>query len=198
MFYPAAMARPYPSELVHDALLRDGTRITVRPIRPTDREIERAFVRNLSSESKYFRFMSALGELPESMLSRFIDIDYDREMALIAVVCEGGTETEIAVARYVVNPEDTGCEFALVVADAWQRRGIGSLILLDLIIAASARGLQFMEGLVLASNSGMLGLVASLGFAIHSRAGDPTVRLVTKPLQNGQVLPQKAMAPHVN
>ena len=65
------MAKPYPSELVQNVTLRDGTRVVVRPIRPADRQIEREFVQRLSDESKYFRFMGALRELNEAMLNRF-------------------------------------------------------------------------------------------------------------------------------
>jgi acetyltransferase len=176
------MAKPYPSELVRSLTLRDGTRVVARPIRPEDRQIEKEFVQRLSSEAKYFRFMSALGELSEAMLSRFIRIDYDREMALIAVVCENEKETEIGVARYVVNADNTSCEFAVAVADAWQNRGVGTALLLALAAAARARGLLTMEGIVMARNSRMLGLMSALGFSIGAEPGDASIRHVTKRL----------------
>lgn len=97
------MAANYPSELIWRWMLPDGTRILIRPIRPEDRWIEREFVRNLSSESRYFRFMSAVNELSEAMLNRFTRIDYARELALIAVVTEDAHEKEIAVVRYVAQ-----------------------------------------------------------------------------------------------
>ena len=100
--------------------MRDGTRVVLRPIRPEYRQIEKAFVQQLSDESKYFRFMSALHELNDAMLNRFTQIDYDQEMALIAVVCENALETEIGVARYIVSARGTSCEFAVAFADAWQ------------------------------------------------------------------------------
>ncbi len=176
------MAKPYPSELVRTLTLRDGTRVVVRPIRPEDRQIEREFVQQLSSESKYFRFMSGLRELSEAMLNRFTQIDYDREMALIALVCENGKETEIGVARYVVNPDNTSCEFAVAVADAWQDRGVGTALILGLAAAARARGLRSMEGIVVARNSRMLGLMNALGFSIRAEPGDASIRHVTKQL----------------
>ena len=114
------MANSYPAELVRHLILRDGARVVVRPIRPEDRQIERVFVQKLSDESKYFRFMSALRELNDAMLNRFTQIDYDQEMALIAVVCENALETQIGVARYIARARGTSCEFALAVADAWQ------------------------------------------------------------------------------
>ena len=180
------MPRPYPSELVQHLALRDGTQMVVRPIRPEDRQIEREFVRKLSDESKYFRFMSAMRELTETMLNRFTQIDYDREMALIAVVCENGRETEIGVARYVVNADNASCEFAVAVADAWQHRGVATALLLGLVAAASKRGLRIMEGIVMARNDKMLGLMHALGFSIQAEPGDASVKHVTRHLDVAQ------------
>jgi len=176
------MAKPYPSELVRTLTLRDGTRVVVRPIRPEDRQIEKEFVQELSNESKYFRFMSGLRELSEAMLNRFTQIDYDRELALIAMVCENAKETEIGVARYVVNADNISCEFAVAVADAWQNRGVGTALILGLAAAARARGLRTMEGIVVARNSKMLGLMNALGFSVRAEPGDPSIRHVTKQL----------------
>ena len=176
------MAKPYPAELVRRLTLVDGTRVVVRPIRPEDRQIEKEFVEALSNESKYFRFMSALRELNESMLNRFTQIDYDQEMALIAVVCENARETEIGVTRYIVSASGSTCEFALAVADAWQQRGVGTILLCNLIDAARARGLKTMEGSVMTSNNKMLGLVRALGFNIQSEGDNSSIKLVTKQL----------------
>ena len=144
-------------------MLPDGTRILIRPIRPEDRGIEREFVRNLSSESKYFRFMSAVNELSEAMLNRFTRIDYAREVALIAVVTEDAHEKEIAVVRYVANPDGRSCEFAIAVADAWQHRRIGRTLMICLMWAAHSRSLQVMEGFVLSRNHKMLVIDACIG-----------------------------------
>ncbi len=176
------MTKPYPAQLVRRLTLRDGTRVVLRPIRPEDRQIEKEFVQKLSDESKYFRFMSALRELNDALLNRFTQIDYDREMALIAVVCENALETEIGVARYVVSAGGTSCEFALAVADAWQHRGVGSILLCNLIDAARARGLQTMEGMVKAGNNKMLGLMSAHRFSIRSEPGNSSIKLVTKQL----------------
>jgi acetyltransferase len=176
------MATSYPAELVQALTFRDGTRVIVRPIRPEDRQIEREFVLKLSDESRYFRFMSALRELNEAMLSRFTQIDYDREMALIAVICENGLETEIGVARYIINADGVSCEFAVAVADAWQHRGVGSKLILNLVEVARARKLQVMEGIVMAGNHKMLGLMSALGFSIRPEPGDAAVKHVAKQL----------------
>jgi acetyltransferase len=173
---------PYPVELVQNWTLRDGTGVVIRPIRPQDRQIEQDFVHNLSDESRYFRFFNAVRDLSETALTRFTQVDYDREMALIALISENGREAEIGVARYAINPDGTSCEFAIVVADAWQRKGIGSKLMHSLMDAAGSRGLETMEGWVLAGNSRMLALMDALGFTIDASAGDPSLRHVVKKL----------------
>ena len=173
---------PYPVELVQRWTLHDGTRVVIRPIRPEDRQIEQDFVHNLSDESRYFRFFNAVRDLSESALTRFTQVDYDRDMALIAVISENGRETQIGVARYSINPDGRSCEFAIAVADAWQRKGIGSRLLHSLMDAASKRGLETMEGWVLSGNARMLALMNGLGFTIDASAGDPSLRHVVKNL----------------
>ena len=160
---------PYPPELETTWQLPDGTDVSVRPIRPEDAEIERAFVKNLSAESKYFRFMQSMEELTPLMLARFTQIDYDREMALVAVVNEHTPQARIlGVARYVSNPDRQSCEFALTVADASQQKGIGRQLMQRLMTVARDRGIEIMEGEVLANNSKMLKLCERLGFrAVH-------------------------------
>ena len=106
----------------------------MRPIRPEDAAIEQDFVKNLSDESKYSRFMNTLQELSQSMLIRFTQIDYDREMALIATTADDSSQTiQIGVARYLSQPDGESVEFALVVADHWQKHGIGRKLMGALI-----------------------------------------------------------------
>jgi acetyltransferase len=180
--YAHMAIHPYPSHLVSQWQLPDGSNITMRPIRPEDAGIEQAFVRGLSPEAKYFRFMSGLSELTEDMLVRFTQLDYHRELALIAVTGPPGAETELAVARYVTNPDGRSCEFAIVVADDWQRRGIGSRLLNALMDAARQRGFREMTGEILTSNHNMLELVTNLGFRVESRSEDPRIKFVSRPL----------------
>jgi acetyltransferase len=94
-------------------------------------------------------------------------IHNSREMALIAVVYVDGQETEIGVARYISNPDGKSCEFAIVIADNWQRQGIAHLLMQQLIETARSHALQIIEGEVLANNHEMLNLVAKLGFSIN-------------------------------
>jgi acetyltransferase len=172
---------PYPAHLETRWQLPDGTDVTIRPIRPEDAEIEQAFVRHLSDESRYFRFMRALAELTPEMLVRFTQIDYDREMAFLACVTRDGSETEVGVARYVTNPDRRSCEFAVVIADEWQGKGIASRLMTELMRVARERGLQVMQGEVLASNARMFHLMEGLGFVVGA-GDDPSVHVVTKEL----------------
>ena len=168
---------PYPYHLVKEVQLADGSNMTVRPIRPEDAQMEQEFVRQLSAQSRYFRFMQSVNELTTDMLIRFTQLDYNREMALIAVQEKNGKEIELGVTRYVMNPDGKSCEFALVVADAWQNKGIGSQLLGMLIEAAQDRGFRSMTGEILADNQKMLTLVKRLGFHITS-TDDPGLKFV--------------------
>ncbi len=171
---------PYPTHLITQWQLADGTDIVIRPIRPEDAGIEQAFVRNLSPQSRYYRFMQSLRELTPEMLVRFTQIDYDRELALIAVTTSPDGGIELAVGRYITNPDGGSCEFALVVADEWQGRGVGTRLMQQLIEAARARGFRSMDGEVLANNAPMIKFVAGLGFEIRSDPNDEHIKLVVK------------------
>ena len=180
--YGHMAVHPYPAELVRTIRLLDGSLVTLRPIRPEDAEMEQAFVQSLSEDTRYYRFMDALRELPRAMLVRFTQLDYAREMAIIAVTEQEGRETEIGVARYATNPDGISCEFALVVGDAWQKRGLGRQLMTTLMQIASERGLVSMEGEILADNSAMLHLMTSLGFVVAISREDAGLRTVTKAL----------------
>jgi len=177
--YDHVAIHPYPRHLETAFQLADGTDIVIRPIRPEDAEIEQAFIRNLSPESRYFRFMRSLAELTPEMLVRFTQIDYDRELALIGTMRRDGHEVEIAVGRYVTNPDGRTSEFALVVADEWRHRGIGSRIIQGLIAHARTKGLMEMTGEVLTTNEPMLHMMRRLGFSIYPSPEDPGIRICT-------------------
>ncbi len=120
------------------------------------------------------------------LLARFTQIDYDREMALVAVLGEHTPQARIiGVARYIGNPDQQSCEFALTVADSWQKKGLGRQLMLRLIAIAQDRGLEIMEGDVLAQNSKMLRLCAALDFQIQRSDNDPEVVIVRRHLHAG-------------
>jgi acetyltransferase len=173
---------PYPTQLVSQWQLADGTDITIRPIRPEDAQLVQRFVHDLSDESKYYRFMNSMHELTETMLVRLTQIDYSRELALIATAADGDHEIELGVARYAINPDGDSCEFALVVADNIQGKGLGQKLMVALMEAARDKGLSVIEGEVLSSNHKMLRLMTRLGYAIKASEEDPSVMKVSKPL----------------
>jgi acetyltransferase len=181
--YSHMAIHPYPVHLIQDWELPDGRMVTIRPIRPEDAELEQEFVKRMSDESKYYRFMDTLRELTQAMLVRFTQIDYDREMALIATIPgEDGKELQIGVSRYVTNPDGESVEFALAVADDWQKHGVGRKLMTALIQSARLKGYRAVVGDVLALNSKMFRLMTSLGFSIHPHPDDPAVKRVVRPL----------------
>ena len=181
--YPAAYRREWP--------MKGGGLYTIRPIEPDDAEMLQAFVRGLSQESRYFRFASAMPELPARMLARYTLIDYDREMALVAVhrtreaTGDGEfveTERIIGVSRYITNPDQTSAEYSLVVSDDYKGQGLGSRLMLSIMEFARAKGLSEIDGLVLANNPNMLRLMTGLGFTVKPFPEDPDFKLVSKAL----------------
>jgi acetyltransferase len=173
--YPHMAIHPYPIELIGDVALRDGTLLHVRPIRPEDADLESAFVNGLSEQTRYFRFFYRLAELTPSMLARFTQVDYDRELALVALAPgdDAARQVFVGVARYIANPDRTSAEFAVVVADAWQRRGVARVLMRGLIVCAKRRGFERLTGTILRANEPMLAFVRALGFGVEDDAEDP-------------------------
>ncbi len=170
---------PYPTGLRREVMSRDGMHLNFRAIRPEDAEALQTFVRALSPEARYYRFLSTLQELSPSMLARFTQIDYDREMAIVATMpAENGGDRIVGVARYLLNPDAVTAEFALVVADEVQGQGIGSALMKYLCEIARSRGLKAIIGLVLGNNSDMLSLMDKLGFVEEVDPDDPELRTV--------------------
>jgi acetyltransferase len=182
--YPHLAIQPYPASQQQQWSLKGGAMAHVRPIRPDDAEMLQTFVRGLSQESRWFRFASAINELPARVLSRFTLIDYDREMALVAVIedDQGGPDQLIGVSRIVTNPDGESCEFSLVVADAYKGQGLGSRLMGAITEHARSRGLTEIMGLILAGNTAMLRLMTSLGFSLAPFAEDPDFKVATKAL----------------
>ncbi len=182
---------PYPAQYEQLWPMRGGSEYTVRPVQPDDAQMLQDLVQGLSKESRYFRFVSSMHELPPAMLARFTLIDYDREMALVAVhktrtAGEDGemleTERIIGVSRYVTNPDKSSCEFSLVVADDFAGKGLGSRLMMAIMDVARDKGLSEIEGLVLTHNPGMLKLMRSLGFTVKTFEEDADFKLVSHPL----------------
>ena len=173
---PATARRPYPAHLIEEWRLPDGAPVTIRPIRAADLLLERAFVVGLSPRTRYQRLLSGRKLLPGE-LKRLTDIDYRREMALVAIARIDGVTQELGVARYVRDDEHEpgSCDFAIVVGDRWQGLGLGEKLMRSLLRAAVDAGIRVVGGLTLTENGGMIALARKLGFSVHLEHGNATV-----------------------
>ncbi|WP_018937069.1 bifunctional acetate--CoA ligase family protein/GNAT family N-acetyltransferase [Thioalkalivibrio sp. ALJ24] len=180
--YSHMAIHPYPGHVARNVTTRDGHELELRPIRPEDAAIEQAFVRSLSEKTRYLRFMRSLDELTPEMLVRFTQIDYDREMAFIAVDHADGQEVQVGVARYTTEPDGESAEFAVVVSDAWQGRGVGSLLMEAIVDSARRNGLRELFGEVLRQNDGMLALARRHGFQREILTSDDEIVRVSRRL----------------
>ncbi|MDO6461472.1 bifunctional acetate--CoA ligase family protein/GNAT family N-acetyltransferase [Granulosicoccaceae sp. 1_MG-2023] len=181
--YDHLAIHPYPSDWVRTLTLKNQRLVEVRPVRPEDARAEAEFVQNMSSQSRYFRFMHAVKELTPEMLSRFTKIDYDREMAFVAMTFEEGKEIMVGVSQYVINPDKQSCEFAIALADDWQGLGLARKLMLILMEHIRERDLKIIEGTVLRNNTAMDHLMASLGFVKSSCPDDPEVNLYRREVE---------------
>ena len=177
----------YPVHLIDVVRVADGRRFTIRPTLPQDAELQRTFFRSLSAESRYCRFMTRLSELPETLAERFTSIDYHTHLALLAEVFdEGGRETMIGEARYIVDERDTAtCEFAIAVADDWQASGVARVLLERLERQAVASGIHSMVADTLITNRAMQRLAARAGYAVRASREDAGLARLEKTLPAG-------------
>lgn len=180
--YAHMAIHPYPSHLIREWPMRDGQGVTVRPIRPEDATLTLDFFNRLSPESRYFRFMENISELPASLVIRFTQIDYDREMALVALVSEEGSERQVGSARYTLAADGESVEFALIVDDRWQKSGLGRRLMGALIDCAREKSYRFIVGDVLSDNQKMLRLMTGLGFSILPHPDGHGLKRVVRPL----------------
>jgi acetyltransferase len=174
---------PYPTYLLLRTQLPDGTDLVIRPVRPEDAQMEQDFVRGLSKQTKYLRFMQSIKELTPEMLVRFTQIDYDCEMAMIGIVAQENGDIEVGEARYMSRSGGETCEFAIMVSDQWQGRGIGARLMRSLMKNARDRGFRTINGEVLTVNTRMLALAKSLGFRVTPDRQNPEIMHATKVLQ---------------
>lgn len=176
--------RPYPDQL-EQRLDWGGRAILIRPVRPDDGERHAAFAARLSSDDLRLRFFQTLRTLPRSEIARLTQIDYEREMALLAIDPAGVDGPEVlGVARAVADPDGVEAEYAVVVRSDLHRGGLGRLLMEALIRYCRSRGLQRLVGYVLRDNPSMLGLSQRLGFVIDAAESDAEVVRMHLPLHN--------------
>ncbi len=160
---------PYPAEYEFHERTENHRNILIRPIKPEDADLFKDLFDVLSSTSVYYRFFNAVKELSPSMLARFTQIDYDRQIALAALDEDSNEERMFGVARVIADPDGKTGEFSVLIGDPWQSEGIGGRLLGRVLQIAQERGLKTVWGTVLRENRGMTALAEKLGFA--GRAG---------------------------
>ena len=173
---PVPAIRPYPAQYALSFALADGTAVSVRPIRPEDEPMMVEFHGTLSDQSVYYRYFSALSlrqRTNHARLARLCFVDYDREIALVAVLNDPKTlkPAIVGVGRLCREHGRPAAEFAVVVSDAWQRRGLGTRLLQRLVDVGRAERLTRISGIILAENGGMRRACERVGFRIRHGGG---------------------------
>lgn len=173
----------YPSHLTQTWDLPSGDLVQVRPMRHDDGPLEEAFVRGLSRETGYRRMLRGGVKVTPEWVDSMTHIDYRRHMAFAITTAVEGFEQFIGVGRYVADPDMQRAEFALVLADDWQGKGLGRRLLGTLLEHARNAGVREMVGVVLARNTPMLELARSMGFSVSAVPEDTTIVNISLPLQ---------------
>lgn len=170
--------RPYPTELEEGAWLKDQSHVLLRPIRPEDEPAHKQFVRQVSDEDRYKRFFADVGELGHEELARMTQIDYDREMAFVAVGQDGPFSQQIlGVVRAIASPDQSDAEFAILVRSDLKGLGLGKLMMEKIVRYARERGIGQLSGMTMPSNRGMINLAKRLGFKIDIQLEDGIVNM---------------------
>lgn len=179
---PAPM-RAYPAEYELTTTLNDGTPVFLRPIRPDDEALIKDMFYSFSEQTIYYRFHHTVKAMPHEKLQIFCNVDYESEMAIVAVVGEGEKEQIIAVARFMTDPARQSAELAFVVRDDWQRKGLGTLLHNQLVRIAYGKGIRRYTADVLVENIGMLKIFHRCGLNIETSTEGDTVHIVmTQPM----------------
>jgi len=169
---------PYPKHLESVARVRDGTVVQLRPVRPEDEPLLHDLAAHMSREDMRLRFFSPLRGLTHALAARLTQIDYDREMALVAQ----HDGMVLGIARYFADPDRQNAEYAVAVRSDWKGRSIGYLLMTRLIEIARQRGIGALIGEVLRENGPMLEMCRALGFTIVPEPNDAAIMAVRYPL----------------
>ena len=158
--------------------LHDGVTIRIRPLWSADRAREVAFIESLSERTRFFRMMAPLRFLSKHLLDQLMDIDYSHSMAFVATLGEGDAERFVGIARYGRTDQPDVVEFAITVADEWQRHGIARQLIEHLVRFAAARGHRRMIGWVMYDNHRMIALARACGFKVRMAPEHGTLEVV--------------------
>jgi acetyltransferase len=166
--YPHLILTPYPTKYVMTWRMTDGTEVLLRPIKPEDEPMEHEMLTSLSEKTLRERFFQAIKHITHEMHVRFCNIDYDREMAIVAEHREGEKRRILGIGRLIIEPEGRSGEFAVVVHDDFHGKGMGYKLVDMMIGFAQEKGLEEVYALVQSDNTKMLSLCRKLGFGIES------------------------------
>ncbi len=158
---------PYPKKYIASWKLEDGMPVVLRPIKPEDEALLCELFQSFSEETMRFRFFQVIKDVTHEMLTRYCNIDYDREVAVVAEVVEGEKRRIIGVARLILQPDGKRGEFAVVVGDRWQGLGLGSRLMDCVIEVGRDMGLESIGGDVMATNLKMFRLCTKKGFRME-------------------------------
>ena len=179
--HPRFAVRPYPQEWERPLVLRDRMRVFLRPIRPEDERLYGPFFEHVTEEDLRLRFFAPVKDFGHAYVARFTQIDYARAMAFIAM--ETTTGTMLGVVRLHADANYESGEFAILVRSDLKGRGLGWLLMQQIINYARSEGLKRIEGQILHDNSTMLAMCRELGFAIGPDPNDPNICIATLALQ---------------
>jgi len=171
--YEHLVIRPYPRKYITERTIRDGKGVKLRPIRPEDEPLLVQLYHTFSDETMRFRFFQVIREISHEALARYCNIDYDREMTIIAERTENDEKKMIGMVRLVVQPDGVRGEIAVVVGDPWQNLGLGSVMLDYIIEISKDMGLETIFGETLKENYRMMHICNTRGFEIK-RIDDET------------------------
>jgi acetyltransferase len=158
-------------------MMRDGTPLLLRPMKPEDEPLVSDFYGKCSEETIYFRYFRQIKKWTHEMLIRFTQNDYDRELGLMAIGQPPGPEVMLGVSRLVMDANRETAEFAVIVADQWQGKGLGPKLVEEVIGIAKENRVKLLWGEVLSSNKTMLDLVKRLGFTLIRQMEAQTFRV---------------------
>lgn len=164
--YAHLSLRPYPEEFVKRMRMQDGTAITLRPIKPEDEPLWLALLASCSRESIYSRFRYFFFWQSHEVASRYCYIDYDRELPIVAEVGEGPDRKLVGVGRLVAEPGRTSAEYAVLVQDAWQDKGLGGLLTDTCLAIAKEWGVRTVTAITTTDNPRMIAVFEKRGFRI--------------------------------
>jgi len=171
---------PYPKELGSAERLRDGTVLRLRPLRPEDEPMLHDLAAHMSHEDLRLRFFTPVQGLTHVVAARLSQLDYDRELALLAE----GDGMALGVVHFFADPDKLRAEYAIAVRSDWKGRGVGFLLMNRLIHIARQRGIGELVGEVLRENQPMLQMCRELGFAMVPQPADPAIMVVNKILRD--------------